>query len=313
LNEKVKATMEDGMVNDKSAVARSSELHPQPPSASLSRRERGRNERTARFVATVVLGMVAVAGSLKGDAPAPLEGSYAETIPKTVIEFQMIKIPGGTITIGGKEVTIKSMWVGKTEVTWDEYDLWAFQTDLTDEQKAKGVDAEARPSKPYGAPDRGFGHHLYPALGIPHHAAEMYCKWLSAKTGHTYRLPTEAEWEYACRAGNKTEGKLDAEALDKVGWYEDNAEDKAHPVGKKEPNAWGLYDTIGNVSEWVKTADGKWVVRGGSYNDALEDVHCGAVMQYDIGWQAADPQNPKSKWWLSDGPFVGFRMVRDAE
>src|SRR5436189_4557046 len=116
------------------------------------------------------------------------DDKYTEKIPKTVIEFEMIKLPPGKIEIGGKEVEIKTLWMGKCEVTWDEYDLWALKMDLTDEQKAKGFDAESRPSNPYGAPDRGFGHHLWPALGIPDHAAREYCKWLSVKTGKQYRL-----------------------------------------------------------------------------------------------------------------------------
>jgi len=200
----------------------------------------------------------------------------------------------------------KPLWIGKTEVTWDLYDVFAYRLDLTEEQKAKGVEATSRPSKPYGAPDFGFGHQGYAALCVAYPSAEAFCRWLSAKTGKKYRLPTEAEWEYACRAGGNGESaKAD---LAKYAWYWDNADDKAQAVATKAPNAWGIHDMLGNVLEWTAGADGP-VTRGGSFRDKADKVHPGARAKQTPEWNQTDSQNPKSKWWLSDGFFVGFRVV----
>ncbi|MCS6859344.1 MAG: formylglycine-generating enzyme family protein [Abditibacteriales bacterium] len=251
---------------------------------------------------------------------SPALKSFTETIPGTNVKFDMIAIPAGTLVMADptrngapRRVTIKAFWLGKTEVTWDQYDLFALvdaskiQEPTAGERKDIVVDGIARPSPPYSAPDRGFGHEGYAAIHLTYYAATQYCRWLSWKTGKKYRLPTEAEWEYACRAGVwKAEPLKD---LDKYAWYVDNANDKTHPVATKQPNAWGLYDMLGNVMEWCQGLDGKPVARGGAYNDVADDVHPGARKVPTDEWNATDPQFPKSKWWLSDAPFVGFRVA----
>ena len=260
-----------------------------------------------------------LSGAASSGAQTPATQPATESLPGTLVRFDLVRVPGGTLRRGGdgdgaNPVDIKPFWIGKTEVTWDLFDVWAFQLDLTQAQPAAGADAQARPSKPYGAPDRGFGHAGYPALAMTRHAAEAFCRWLSKKTGKTYRLPTEAEWEYACRAGVVDEKHVAPDELAKQAWSAGNSDEKTHPVGTKPPNAWGLHDMAGNVGEWVTPVDGDktaLIARGGSYNDAAEEVGCGARATQDESWNETDPQDPKSKWWLSDGPFVGFRVVRE--
>lgn len=228
-------------------------------------------------------------------------------IPGSVATFRMVEIPAGKVFIRGSEIDLKSFWIGETEVTWDVYDIFAYRLDLTADENAKGVDAQSRPSKPYGAADRGYGHAGYAALGMTFNSAEQFCVWLSKKTGQKYRLPTEAEWEYAARAGLTAE----PEKLDDWAWYWSNADDKAQPVGKKQANAWGLFDVLGNVMEWVVGLDGKPVAAGGSFMDKKKEIGFTVRKEQTPKWQERDAQRPKSKWWLSDGPFVGLRVVRE--
>ena len=247
--------------------------------------------------------------------------AYTENIPGTVVKFEMVPVPGGTYTINDpktgkpKQVTIKPFYIGKTEVTWDEFDVFVHKLDAPDTQKTGGADAVSRPSKPYGAVDRGYGHKGYPAISMSYLSAQKYCEWLSAKTGKKYRLPTEAEWEYACRAGVLPAGPItDSELLDKLAWHWGNSEDKTHKVGTKQPNAWGIHDMLGNVAEWCQPMDDQVpVVRGGSFYDNPDQVHPTARKKYTPDWQMNDPQNPKSQWWLTDAPFVGFRVVCETQ
>lgn len=256
---------------------------------------------------------------------------YTETLAGTLVEFEMVPVPGATYEMANPEepgatltCELKSFWIGKVEATWDEYDVYMYRLDeegrggseaqgsggTEPEGEPTTADAVARPTKPYGAPDLGFGHQGYAALHITYYAAQHYCKWLSLKTGKQYRLPTEAEWEYACRAGVLPAGPIEDDALlEGMAWYADNAEDQTHPVGTKEPNAWGIHDMLGNTGEWCQGAGKKPVVRGGSYLDGAQEVHPAARKLETPDWTMSDPQIPKSKWWLADAPFAGFRVV----
>lgn len=227
-------------------------------------------------------------------------------IPGTAIKFEMLPVPAGKVTVkdtDGKtrEIQIKPFYLGKTEVTWDVYDTFAISKRSRNSKQQPG--AIARPSRPYGAPDRGFGHSGYPAISLSAYSAETFCKWLSETTGKKFRLPTEAEWQYAALAGKKA--PVESE-LEQYAWY---YEDATHPVGKKKPNAWGFYDMLGNAAEWAMDLKGVPVLCGGSYKEKAEKISPEARAYQTPAWQSTDPQNPKGKWWLSDGPFAGFRIV----
>jgi len=234
------------------------------------------------------------------------------------IQFEMIQLPPGKITLkdkDGKETEhdIKPLWLGKYEVRWNDYDPFWQRLDLDIKQIRDGVDAKSRPSKPYFPPDAGYGVDGYPAGSVHFVAAHQYCQWLSKLTGKKFRLPTEAEWEYACRAGGPPV-KLDAKALDKVAWYQANSKEETHPVGKKEPNAWGFYDMLGNVAEFVVAEPGdktRGVLAGGSFEDDIEGVHSAAREPYNKQWFKNDPQDPPGVGWLAFIHRAGFRVVME--
>ncbi|MBN2217714.1 MAG: formylglycine-generating enzyme family protein [Pirellulales bacterium] len=280
---------------------------------------------------------------------------YTEQVAGNGVKFDMVPIRGGKFLMGSpqgeegrkddegpqREVAVDPFWMGKCEVTWEEYEQWAMELDLQQRDKAKYqpnpydqlADAIARPSKPYSDMTFGMGRKDYPAICMTQLAAQMYCKWLSAKTGRYYRLPTEAEWEYACRAGTTTAYSFgdDPDDLEDHAWYYDNSDEKYQKVGRKKPNPWGLYDMHGNVAEWVldevapyeQAAEGVLrnplvapqaehprCVRGGSWDDDPEDLRSAARRGSEKDWKMQDPQIPQSIWYHTDATFVGFRVVR---
>jgi formylglycine-generating enzyme required for sulfatase activity len=255
--------------------------------------------------------------------------SYQQVIPQTRVSFDMVAIPTGSFERGKtKKVQVSAFWMGKTEVTYDEYQLF-FEESRDPEPKPpkEGPDAVTRPSPPYIDFTLGMGKvGGFPANSMQQYGAIMYCKWMYAKTGVFYRLPTEIEWEYACKAG----AEIPSKDLPDYAWFQGNSNEKYHQVGQKKPNAWGLHDMQGNVSEWVldhfesdptarkdspvfidKYADA--VVRGGNYQDPANLVRSTARMAADPIWNRRDPQVPKSIWWNADAPFVGFRIMRPAK
>ncbi len=285
--------------------------------------------------------------------------NYTESIPGTDLTYEMIAVPGGTFLMGSPvsetgrkedegpqhEVTVSPFWIAKTEVMWDQYDAFRNAcpglpkgTPEWEEPDLEDVDGISGPTPPYGDPYRGFGGGNKPAIGVSWHATMTHCLWLSKVTGKFYRLPTEAEWEYACRAGSKGTFCFgdDVSALGEYAWYKKNSEHQTRPVGTKKPNAWGVQDMHGNVSEWCldwyqpdyysSIPSGKWppdprgpekgnnhVIRGGLMGSEADAprVRSGSRDHSQDWWLQLDPMDPKSKWWhCGPATYVGFRVVR---
>lgn len=223
----------------------------------------------------------------------------------------MIAIKGGKVKIGKDEVEVKPFWIAKTETPWEAYDAFLASGEPSKpyDQTDFKPDAIARPSRGYFLPDLGWGHNGHPAINLNFMSVEMYARWLSSVTKKKYRLPTEAEWEFACRAGKTGNAMMDLPTANKFAWHVGNSNGMTHPVGKKEPNDFGLHDMYGNTGEWALDMKGEPVLCGGTFRDKLDLQIPTARRRYDPDWQQSDPQLPKSRWWLSDGPFVGFRLV----
>jgi formylglycine-generating enzyme required for sulfatase activity len=273
--------------------------------------------------------------------------AYTFNLPGSTLQTKMVPIKAGSFLMGSAEneqgrdpdegpqrrVAIAAFWMGAFEVTRDEFDVF-YKDDNTSENN--DVDAVTRPSPQYVDLSWGMGKEGgYPVNSLSQYAALMYCRWLYQKTGVFYRLPTEAEWEYACRAGSTTRFYFgdDEQQLNQYAWYQNNSMDKFQKVGQKLPNAWGLYDMMGNVAEWTldhyeanrmeKLADNaenpmvafnkaKYpkALRGGGFTDEAIQLRCANRFQSDPVWNRRDPQLPRSKWWLTDARSVGFRIVR---
>jgi formylglycine-generating enzyme required for sulfatase activity len=244
------------------------------------------------------------------------------------VNLELLLLPAGKITLKGEgrpdeEHVIKPVWMSKYEIRWDDYDIFWLALDETSRQRMLDSDRhKLRVYPPDYAPWGGWynGQYWksssdgdYPANCIHFQAAKRYCAWLSKYTGKKFRLPTEAEWEYACRAGGPPV-KLDAIALREVAWFNDNADDLPHAVGTKKPNAWGFYDMLGNVGEFVirDPKDDKGLLAGGSWRDEAKNVWSGAREPYSREWQSNDPEVPPTTSWLNwSVHHVGFRVVME--
>ncbi len=246
---------------------------------------------------------------------------YRVTIPNTTVSYDMVPIPAGAFDMGDPpthKVHVDAFWMQAHEVTWDEYRLFMFAA-------PEDADAVSRPTRPYVEMSFGMGIEGYPAISMTQHAANKYAEWLSARTGEFYRLPTEAEWEYACKA------EAVSEPLGDYAWYAANSKGAYQKVATKKPNPWGLYDMLGNVMEWTldqyapypaTEQTNPWVeskapyphaVRGGSWKDNAQACRCTARVPSSPSWKMQDPQLPKSIWYHTDAQWLGFRLVRPAK
>jgi Uncharacterized conserved protein len=297
---------------------------------------------------------------------------YTEQIPGTSVSFKMIAIKGGTFGMGSlekepfhqadespvRQVTVNPFFMAEVETTWEQY--WAFYGNTMSEGRTPpeqiyannsnpNVDAISGPTPPYGRPDQNWGFGQRPAITMTHYAAETFCQWLSKKTGKKYRLPTEAEWEYAARGGTETpyffagnpkkfsnKGLLrkisspDTDPISQYVIYANNGKGKTHLPEEIKANPFGLKNMLGNVMEYcadryspdaytknsgkvanpLVTEGDEWVVRGGSYASDAADVRAAARdHSQHDAWLKTDPQQPKSIWWYSDIKAIGFRVV----
>jgi formylglycine-generating enzyme required for sulfatase activity len=285
--------------------------------------------------------------------PAKIDSfeNFKEMIPGSAVDFEMVAVPGGTFLIGSpqsesyrksdegpqKQITLNAFFIGKTEVTWDEYGLFLRERGVqgrtgqhyASANQSESVDAVTGPTPPYGNPDQGWGKGKRPAITMTHYAARQYCEWLSDKTGKKYRLPTEAEWEYACRAGtsgafffesdpeqvsedriwNKLFG-MDTTLINRHVRYLLNSQGKTHLPQSVKSNPLGLVHMLGNAREFcvdwyqrdiystygenVKNPKGpvsgvEYVIRGGSFKTSATNLR-----------SAARDHTQKDRWLLTD-------------
>ncbi|MDX2430602.1 MAG: SUMF1/EgtB/PvdO family nonheme iron enzyme [Bacteroides sp.] len=286
--------------------------------------------------------------------PGTVEGfnNFVEYIPGSSVSFEMIAIPGGTFLLGSPgeepfrvenegpvaEIKISPFYMAKVEITWKEYLAFFKQTGAQGKTADAylnvniDLDAISGPTPPWGAPDQGWGKDKMPAITMTHYAAEIYCQWLTKITGKNYRLPTEAEWEYAARAGTSTpyffEGDpkryvrkglknkllgVDTTVINGFINYVENSGARPTVPGMKQENPFGLVNMLGNVAEFcsdwyaddafsqysglvtnpIGPANGEeHVVRGGSYRDGAGDV------------RSASRQATRSVPWLKTDPQI---------
>ena len=275
--------------------------------------------------------------------------NFTEHIPGTSVSFDMIAVPAGSFNMGSPDneplrkpdegpvhkVTVSKFWMGKVEVTWDEYQAFFKATSSqgrTEGQvvQRKNTDAISGATPPWGAPDQGWGKGSRPAITMTWYAANVYCQWLSKVTGKKYRLPTEAEWEYACRGGSQTpyfftgdpkkftsEGffrkifRPDTAVISTFVVYKGNSSSKTEEPAFVKPNPLGFINMLGNVAEFCSDyyqpdtyridslgyinpkgpfTGPERVIRGGSFKSDAKDV------------RSASRDYTKTQAWLITDP-----------
>ena len=278
--------------------------HVQPTSTPSPPASLARPLQFASLASLASLALLAAAGPSPDAEPAassePRVGeAWTQPVPGTAIELAMKPVPGPAD---------QPLWVMEKELTWNLFDIFIFRLDEKKGNSTPGSDAVTRPTKPYIAVDRGFGHDGYPAISMSLKGAVQFAEWLSEKTGRTYRVPTVEQWSRICSAAS-----IPDDSLEEYAWYVDDSGDTTHPVGSKKADALGLHDLYGNVGEWCLTGGTPekptGVLMGGGYQSEGVALNCANRVDYDPMWNDSDPQFPKSIWWLADAAFVGVRLV----
>ena len=296
----------------------------------------------------------------------PRHANYSATVPRTGAKYSMLAVSGGEVLMGSPDdekaretnegpqykAKVDPFWMGKYEVSWDEFEPFL----ITGQPRGKDgyilkqkyaddfIDLISSPTTPYSDMTFGMGTEGFPAVCMTHHAASKYCQWLSAQTGHFYRLPTEAEWEFACRAGTTTRYWCgdDEETVNRLEIIDPKEIRVGYEkIGSGTPNPLGFYDMHGSVMEWCLDGyveDRKAALtkqhpeaevflnpyipattrfprgaRGGSWYEPPKFCRSAVRFASAASWMVQDPQKPKSLWHLSDAHWLGFRLVRSAK
>lgn len=242
-------------------------------------------------------------------------------------------VPGGAFAMGSgpwdeqgaadekpvHDVWLDGFWIGRYPVTVAQYMAFAGENraHLPEwiHMDASGKPAGRSVERYTGQIDIEAARNE-PVTGVSWHDAQAYARWLSRLTGHFYRLPTEAQWEYAARSGGREEKFAGGPDPESVAWFAGNSGNRLHPVGEKSANGLGIYDMCGNVCEWcldvyardayahhadhnpaVLSGEGGHVVRGGSWRYGARDIRCADRGLYVAGYRDGD---------------LGFRLVRAA-
>ncbi len=275
---------------------------------------------------------------------------FSVRLPAAAPAIEMLPVSGGRFLMGSPEsevgrdasespqheVSVGDFWMSRFEIDWQQYELFVYRDAAEFGRRAPAatlealaIDAVTGATAPYADMSFGMGKAGYPAINITRHAAQAYARWLSARTGRFFRLPTEAEWEYACRGGTTTPWSFGA-AADAAGEHAVHAGNSGGQyarTGTRAANPLGLHDMHGNVAEWTLDQFAAYpdaavqdpynpptdlypgVVRGGSWMDEPAALRCAARRPSAPEWKERDPQLPKSLWWHTNAPFVGFRLV----
>ena len=259
-----------------------------------------------RIVAAAALALLS---SCDSTSPNRMEGDgeeKAETvvIPESTQKFDLVRVPVGE--------GLPGFWMGKHEVSFERFNFYF------DDRDQIGVDGRVHPSEAGRSfmlakiPKR-MQRRRSPMTNLRWNSAVGYCDWLSRKTGDYYRLPTEREWEHACRAGEKGPAPAKRDAL---AWHKGNSGDESHLGGEAAANAFGLHDMLGNAWEYCLEHDTpphfKAVLRGGAWNMPPEKLGFSTRTTVRSPWFDGDPNRPRSTWFLPGEYSQGFRVVRVA-
>ena len=275
--------------------------------------------------------------------------NFKEQIPGSDVSFDMIAIPAGEFEMAiypnnkfnskplvRKKIELSPFFMAKVELTWDAYLVFLRDVESEGREQTQALDSLetdviSGATPPWGDPSQGWGMGQRPAITMTHHAAQVYCQWLSKVTGKNYRLPSEAEWEYAAREGAHSASSIPSIEKADAAIYKNNAHGKTQLPQQVQANGLGLKNMLGNVKEFCQdtydptgyyndpgpltnplfqAANQEHVVRGGSFKSTKSQI---SPFQRDHtfhdDWLKTDPQIPKSIWWYSDCNDVGFRVV----